>query len=174
MKYLFLLTALSLTCCSKTPTREQKAPDERLPPLTNFCDLVATPDYFIGKTVRIRAALRFPRHIVDLYSTRCNDPKNTTIDFVSAGAPDKDVGPCKSAGEIQTIEPKLMGEGTYGVDVQGKLEAAPDPPFINPFRYKFKADCLFERKIISSDHAHGPWGLPPDIRQKVEAFEAEN
>ena len=170
-KLLSIFLILFFLCCSRESVSRNEPRIVVPHTVTSLCKLVNNPEQFVGKPVRVRSALRFGLHLRDLYSVRCNDPKNTTIDLVSS-EPSIEVRPCANAGAVVTHpnETQLMGEGTYAIDVEGKLIAAPDPPFTNPFRYKFAAECINERKVIW-DRGNGPWALPSDFRNTVELYE---
>jgi hypothetical protein len=165
-----LIFTLLLICCTNASNHNAEISTQNSAQTLSLCNIISNPDQFLDKKVRIRGALRYGRHFVDLYSVRCNDPQNTTVSFGSAD-PNKELGPCSDDSRIETIQPKLMGEGTYLIDVEGKLVSSPEPPFENPFRYKFQASCINNRKVLG-EFGNGPWAIAPDVQEKIEKYES--
>ncbi|MBX3245354.1 MAG: hypothetical protein KF685_12960 [Acidobacteria bacterium] len=172
-KLLGCFLILFLTGCSGSlPPQNTSSPTVELR-ITSLCELIKDPARFVGKRVRVRSALRFGRHYVDMYSVQCNDHANTTVDYVSSDS-SGNVQSCTDVNNILTHpnESGLMGEGTYLIDVEGKLIVPSKPPLMNSFKHTFSAECLHERRILN-DLGNGPWALSSEIRKAIELYENE-
>ncbi len=173
MRFALITTLLFWSCSANLPVQPSAStPAVGKTEIVNLCGVIEAPQTYVGKTLKVRAAVRKGFESFDMYSVKCSKTPNTTVPLdYSEELRERESVACEGSTPIEPLSHPLMGAKTFGVVAVGKFEARPDPPYVNPFRYAFVISC-FESVITLDDRGYIPASLTPEDRAKIDKFES--
>jgi hypothetical protein len=170
MKWLGLAVLLvSGGCATALPPKSPAMRDGI--PLVNYCDLVASPEVYIDKEVRLRAVFRYGFEWQQVYSTLCLDAPNTWVDFASdQGCP----ATIEHRGPVQDSRPDSEISGaTLGVVFRGRLTGwGSGFGHLGAFASEFQVTCMEETTLLDLE-SYYPTQLTPAMKRRIETFEGK-
>jgi hypothetical protein len=173
MKWIGLaVLLLSGGCATSLPPSGQGSPAilDGIP-LVSYCDLMASPEVYFNKEVRLRAVFRYGFEWQQVYSTRCLDAPNTWVEFASdQGCPHtiEHRGPVRGGGSGSEVS----GE-TLGVVFRGRLTGwGSGYGHLGAFASEFQVTCMEETTLLDLE-SYYPTALTPAMKKRIETFEGK-
>jgi hypothetical protein len=164
MKQILLILVLSgvasLSSAAQNAQPSKDASADR-PETVAFCDLVNLRIGYPWKKVLVRAVYRVGFEWSELYSLRCPGAPMVWIDFSDDW---------KSQTQRSMRKEMNKGEGTYGVTFVGKLFGG-GFGHMGVYPIKLEVTSVEAAKRLGKQSYH-PGALTPELRHRVEVFEA--
>jgi hypothetical protein len=161
------LILLVTTGCS---TFSQKPPEvlDGIP-LVSYCQLVASPQAYLNKEVRLRGVFRSGFEWQQIYSTHCLEAPNTWVEFAS------DKGCAKTivrGGPEDDANTEENGQ-TMGVVFRGRLTGwGSGFGHLGSFASEFQVTCTEETTLIDLT-SYYPTSLTPAMIGRIQLFEGK-
>jgi len=170
MKSLVLALLLATTGCATLAPRT--GPPEVLDgiPLISYCQLVASPQAYLNKEVRLRGVYRVGFEWQQVYSTHCLEAPNTWVELAS------DEGCRKTLvrpGLDDNSSDSESGSQTIGVVFRGRLTGwSSGFGHLGSFASEFQVSCIEEMTLLDLT-SYYPTALTPAMIQRIQIFEGK-
>jgi hypothetical protein len=172
MKFIILLLVFSTTSCvSGQKPDNLKTDDKQI--LANgtiqisdakLCELIASPEKFKDKKVRVKTIYRYGFESSEFYSLSCSTDKRVWVETSE--------NKCSENVELEKMDFAGNGGRTFGIIAVGQIIADQNKKYghLNNFDYSFKVDC-YEKAEMLDDKGFVPQALSLEQRTKIKEFE---